>query len=617
MASRGQVFRHVAGLRPRRTVFDLSYRKNFCCDMGQLIPVMCDEVVPGDYFKIGNEAVVRFQPLAAPIMHEITVTTHYFFVPYRLLWDKWEQFISQGQLAGDVPLDPVLPLFDPGTPGQSSYKMLIGTLWDYFGMPCQSSVSSISGTPGAGLGTHVPAMLPIDMPWRAYNLVYNEWYRDQDLQLPVDLLNNTVLNRNWKKDYFTSARPFLQKGQAPALPVVSTYGDLRLFNQAGGNWHVNELGLQAWGSGDVITPRSNGLSATFQRDSSNASQLYWRNMAYPNGGDAVARGDVYSSSQAWPPVLNQSVLGNVGVDLSQVRGESISNPAIPTDVDGSNITFGTSDLRLTVQTQKWLERNARAGTRYTEFLRSHFGVAPSDSRLDRPEYIGGTKAPVIISEVVQTSETNRDTGHQMGSFAGHGLTAEGSFAGKYNIPEYGLIIGLMSVMPKPSYQDGINRQWLRRSPTDFYFPEFAHLSEQAIYQAEIGWTFGRGIRGPGDPDYRTDDMIFGFCGQYDEMRIKHDMVCSDMRRTRDSQNQWSNNLSYWNLSRSFYTSVTWAQDPGIGRLPALNSNFVTCVPRKDVFNVEHIRELIVNFQNIILATRPLPAIAEPGMVDHF
>ena len=554
----------VGALRPRRNQFDLSYRKNFTCDMGQLIPVVCDEAVPGDYFKIGNEVVIRFQPLAAPIMHEIYATVHYFFVPYRILWDQWEDYISQGLLSDGTPAIPI-PTYQ--FPSVDQPTDLIGTLWDFFGFPIPGDVSG-----------PVRGQMPIDFPWRAYNLVYNEYYRDQDLQEEVDFSNHHVLNRNWAKDYFTVSRPFRQKGVPPALPV-----NIDISGPLSADWNYVDPNLPFL-SGDrflYLDPNQPGVnrwtgfgSGTFSRD----------NIPAVGGGNyfrALAQdpGTLFPSS-----VQHNFKVDPNGVGLDLVRGLSVRSPT------ATATTFDVSDLRLAFQTQKWLERNARAGTRYTEFLQSHFSVSPSDSRLQRPEYIGGTKQPVVISEVLQTSATSSTA---QGNMSGHGLSADGQFAGDYNVQEYGLIIGLLSVMPKPSYQNGINRQWLRRLPTDFYFPEFAHLSEQAIYQAEIAWD--RGI---------TTDGIFGYIGQYDEMRTKHDMVCSEMRYLQLPTGN-RDQLSYWNLTRVLPQNTR------------LNSEFITCVPRKDVFLVNDVPGLIVNVENLIHAVRPMPEIAEPGYIDHY
>lgn len=567
----------VGGLKPRRNVFDLSYRTNFTCDMGQLIPVYTEEVVPGDYFKIGAEMVIRFQPLAAPVMHEITAHIHYFFMPKRLEYgttneekNLWEQFISQGDLMDDnLPIQ--LPTFD-------RYKTELavrdlGTLWDYFGFPVtREQVHDINMLPDV-----------LDTLWRVYNRIYNEYYRDQDLQSEVGdgvikypdghpnagqviPLNPYVLNRNWAKDYFTASRPWRQKGTAPALPVDVNFkvegidfAALRLFD--------SQQGLNP--SQPITTAQQTISDGMYQ-----GLSLQNLSVGGQNGLRFVA--------------ANQRPAGsNLGVSPSDLTN----------NMSASTTTFDVSDLRLAFQTQKWLERNARAGTRYTEFLRSHFGVAPSDARLDRPEYIGGVKMPVRISEVLQTSETSQSS--QLAQMGGHGLAADGQYVGDYNVQEYGTIMGILSVMPKPAYQQGINRKWLRRLPTDFYFPEFARLSEQAIYTGELYIDWGR-----------SDPYVpFGFTGQYDEMRVNRDVVCSEMRRINDPAMEEHKNplLSYWNMARFFESK------------PLLNSQFITCNPdsRKDIFLVRTKPGLIVNVQNNVRAVRPLPQIADPGFIDHY
>ena len=247
-------------------------------------------------------------------------------------------------------------------------------------------------------------------------------------------------------------------------------------------------------------------------------------------------------------------------------------------------TFDIADLRIAFQIQKWMERNNRAGARYTEFLQAHFGESPRDDRLQRPEYIGGSKAPVIVSEVLQTSST--DTESPQGNLAGHALTVSEAYCGKYHAQEYGLIIGLMSVMPKASYSQGINRQWLRRTKYDFYFPEFANLSEQAIERAEI---YASAVEA-------ENLTLFGYQGRYDEMRIKQNMIVSEMRDTFD----------YWHCGRQFASA------------PLLNSSFVECNPTglKRIFASTDSPGLIVSFGNLIKAVRPLPIQAEPGLIDH-
>lgn len=499
------IFESVGGLVPGRSVFDLSYEKKFTCDMGQLIPVMCDEVVPGDFFQLGNQVIIRFQPLVAPVLHEINLFVHYFFVPYRLLWDDWEEFISGG-VTGDVVH--ALPVWEPTL--LPVPKNGIGSLWDYMGFPT---------------GVDPDGAYPIDFPRNAYNFVYNEYYRDQNLITEVSLTNEDILNRAWEKDYFTSALEWQQRGTAPALPISGTTSAV-------------------WTAGDFL---ADNVNTTVGFDSSGINNKMQRT-ANPNVA-ANALGFFNANT----------------VDLSVAS------------------TFDIADLRLAVQIQKWMERNARSGARYTEFLKAHFGVSPRDERLQRPEYIGGSKNPIIISEVLQTSATAVGSTAQ-GNLAGHGIGVSESFCGKYHAKEYGLIIGIMSVMPKPAYSQGINRQWLRRTKYDFFFPEFANLSEQAIEQAEI---------------YAMDTLadntkIFGYQGRYDEMRTKDNMVVGEMRTTFD----------YWHLCRQFSAA------------PELNEDFVKCVPDKRIFADEADPGLIVSFGNVIKAFRPLPVQAEPGLMDH-
>lgn len=499
-------FQSIGAIRPRRSVFDLSYTKKMTMDMGELIPVMCDEVVPGDRFKIGNEMVIRFQPLVAPIMHEINAYVHYFFVPNRITWNDWEEFITRG-LSGDVVK--TLPRFIP-----SAAQTVKGTLWDYFGFPTDIVPDT----------NHCP----LSFPWFAYNLIYNEYYRDQNFINPPNLDSNTIKYRSWRKDYFTSALPWQQRGTAPALPISGiTYADFTNSSQ------IINTACPA-----MTNPGNLEVSTT-----SHNSFLYGQSIS---GRDNIIG------------ALNDNV-----VDFADAS------------------TFDVSDLRIAFQVQKWMERNARSGARYTEFLRSHFGVTPRDDRLQRPEYLGGSKSPVIVSEVLQTGETGTTP---QGFMAGHAISVDKNFCVNYEVKEYGIIMGILSVMPEAAYQQGIDRQWLRKTTFDFYFPEFANLSEQAIEKAEIYTTAIEA----------QNAQIFGYQERYAEMRYKKDMVCGDMRDL----------FAHWHLGRQFET------------LPYLNQTFLECKPDKRIFAVKNVDGLIVNFANIIKAIRPLPISAEPGYIDH-
>ena len=338
-----RVFQRTGQVNPRRSMFDLSYSKLLTGDLGKLYPVLCDEVVPGDFWQIGNEVVLRFNPLLAPILHRIDCVVHYFFVPYRILDENWEDFITGG-VDGDNAYK--LPRFGSGD--KTDYTK--GSLWDYFGFPLGNGDNHYSQF----------GMLPIVYPWSAYTKIWNEFYRDQNLQDEIIALLRKPAYRNWEKDYFTSALPFQQRGTSPALPLSgSAYADFDFSSVDKAPFIVNT---------DNLAPNSD-----IQLAVSGATALF-----AANHGTSLSAWNTKAEN-----VLNQNI-----VDLS----------AVP--------TFDVNDLRLAFQIQKWMERNARAGVRYTEFLQAHFGVYPRDERLRRPEYIGGTKNPVIISEVLQTSSSD-------------------------------------------------------------------------------------------------------------------------------------------------------------------------------------------------------------------
>ena len=403
------------------------------------------------------------------------------------MWSDWENFITGG-VTGN--LTPALPRWTPT-------NNAVGSLWDYLGFPTGISPADA---------------YPLDFPRLAYNTIFNQYYRDESLVPEVAMTNESILNRAWEKDYFTSSLLSAQRGTPPALPISGT--SKAVFTSTAG---TTLQGLDFWVSNNTVTATS------------------------------------------------KLPLDKNTVDLS------------------SATPFSIADFRLAFQIQRWLERNNRAGARYTEFLKAHFGVSPRDERLQRPEYIGGTKSPIIVSEVLQTSST--DGTSPQGHLAGHGISVNADFCGKYHATEYGLIMGIMSVMPRTMYQQGINRQWLRRTKYDFYFREFANLTEQAVERAEI---YASAV----NTENRT---VFGYAGRYDEMRVKDNMVCGDMRQT----------FAYWHLGRQFSSA------------PALNETFIKCVPRKDIFAVPSVDGLIVSFGNKIHALRPMPVIAEPGMIDHY
>ena len=556
------VFSSVLGNKVGRSVFDLSHVKRFTCDMGQLIPVTFLECVPGDTMKIGMQCVTRFQPLVAPILDSVDLTVHYFFVPTRLLMDKeedWNTFLTGGRDGKDESVS--LPLWqfaftnattiDNHNPFSNGKRFGKYSLWDYFGLPL-----------GTGLDNEAEIRTKnnvLSFPQRAYNLVWNEFYRDMNIADDVHPFNSTVLYRSWKKDYFTSALPWQQRGTAPALPLIGT------------------------------VPVDNLLGSTFSLGNSNSPlQFVLNNGRTSNVNVNNSPADVDNEYLLFGTPRGQS--GSVRLDkVSGVLGSSAS-PSVDLGNAGA---FDVATIRQAFQIQRWLELNARGGVRYTEFLRSHFGIAPKDEVLGRPQYIGGTKSNIVISEVLQTSRTVDSTqtekGSPLGRLAGHGLGATSDYICTYTAKEFGYIIGIASWMPKPSYQQGVNRIFSRKTKFDFYFPEFAHLSEQAVTNGEI---FATGTD--------KDKEIFGYQGAYNEMRYTPSFNCADMRDT----------FSYWHLGRIFDNA------------PKLNAGFLTTNPdydggiRKDIFASQNEPGLLVQFANIVKAIRPLPVYGTPGFVDH-
>ena len=509
---KSKVFDSVQGLNPGRSVFNLSYAKKFSGVMGNLYPVMFDEVVPGDVFDLGAEAVIRFAPMVAPVLHEIVLKADWFFVPYRILSTSdpadvagptsWERFITGGEAGLDAT---VISRLSYAAPAE-------GSLYDHLGFP-----------PGLTLTANDR---PVYFPIYAYNLIYNAYFRDPNAEAMRAAGALSMAQANWDADYFTRALPWQQRGTQPALPV-----------------------------------------------SGNTSAVYTAAMVdvTPVGVSTIG--------------LNNGVTNNkIQVDNAQSRTNLLGALNANTVSLASATSVNIADLRLAVQLQRWMERNSRSGYRYTEFLRSHFGVAPRDERLDRPEYIGGIRQPIVVSEVLQTSVT---AATPQGNMAGHGILAGRHNVGRYHVKEYGMIMALMSVVPRPAYQQGINRQWTRVSRYEYYHPEFANLSEQAILNKEIY---------ADNTAAGTNEVIWGYQGRYDEMRWKPDIVSGAFRTS----------LNYWHLGRIF------------GALPALNATFGHVDPATitRVFAAPGSDHLYVHWGNHIKAIRPLPPTSNPGRLDH-
>lgn len=581
-----RAYQKIKSVKPARSLFDLTHSIMLTTDMFKLQPCCFMEMSPGDTFHIWNEAVTRMNPLNAPVMSEITQTTHYFFVPYRILWSEWVKFITGGDegeyggntLGDDSEIDPQLPRWIPSDTS-------VGSLWDSFGFP--TGVKPVNAYPLAFLK-------------RAYNLIWNEYYRDENRQEPVDLDDENILYRDWKKEYFTSSLLSQQRGVSPSIPVN---GDISITGSSESSTVV-KTGTVTNGRLNVIynVSSNNAKSIDISRvsfyidDNGSVESFYPTlslfnlegltiNNGYTFNTSFVSNNDHVMSVQVFVDGLNvviipsQPVTGFTGKDVLFNLESSVIGEATFT-----NGNFDVKDLRQAFQIQKWMELANRGGVRYTEFLRAFFGVSPRDDRMQRPEYIGGTKSPVIVSEVVQTSSTANEPTPQ-GYLSGHGVGVSRTYVGSYSASEYGILIGLLSYTTPPLYSQGINRQWLRRTKFDFLFPQFTGLSEQAIEGAEI-----YALDESADNASTENRKVWGFNEIYDELRSIPSMITGKFRTV----------FNYWHLGRIFDTK------------PANDEDFVSGADvSKRIFVSSNEVGFLVHFNNIIRAVRPLPKYGTP------
>lgn len=544
------IFDRILVKKPERSLFNLSHEVKLTGNMGWLYPIMCQEVIPGDTWKINSEVLCRFAPLTAPIMHRVNLKLNYFFVPFRLIWNDWEEFITGGE---DGTSFPVKPYFEV-TSLHAKTVMKQGTLADYLGFPTPDENNDPDGSQTFKYDA---------LPFRAYSLIWNDYFRNQNLQdelsISLDSGKDTTTNFNlqrrcWEKDYFTSALPFVQRGEPVSIPIDG--GDVTIAGKAGRDV-------------DVIVGTIN---------SKDNAGVYTQMQMHSSGGDrtflsSVGDGDAFIDDE------NVNLKGKISAsDIASKLEGSISN------VNGT-----INDLRIAYRLQRWLENNARAGSRYIEQLLSHFGVKSSDARLQRPEYLGGYSTPIVISEVLQNSGVQVDSdgepiGTPQGNMAGHAMAVDKSHYVKRYFEEHGFVMGILSVMPRTGYQQGLPRQYQRESRYDYYFPEFANLGEQAIKQNEVYFDFST-------PS--GDTTTFGYQQRYSEYRYIPSTVHGDFR----------GDLRFWHLGRVFNIP------------PALNSNFVQADPRDDVFSVNDptIHKLWIEVYNDVRAVRPMPKFAIPTL----
>ncbi len=526
-----------------RSRFDRSASVKTSFNVGRLIPFYVDEVLPGDTFKVKTSKVIRMQPLVAPIMDNVYLDTYYFFVPNRLVWNHWRELMGENTESAWIPeTEYNVPQVTAPTGGWN-----VGTVADYMGIP--------TGVEGLSVNA---------LPFRAYALICNEWFRDQNLTDPINISvsDATISGSNGDNylsdlakggmpfvaskyhDYFTSCLPSPQKGPDVTIPVAQL-ADMPVIV---GNVHdanVNNLT-------PILTNASTGGSLGID---TNTKRLYKYEGNVPSGNPGF-----FQFTNLW--------------------------------AKGSNALTATSinELRQAFQIQKLYEKDARGGTRYIELLKSHFGVTSPDARLQRPEYLGGNRVPITINQVLQQSGTVEGSTPQ-GTPTGLSLTSDTNSDFTKSFVEHGFIVGVMVARYDHTYQQGLNRMWSRKSRFDYYWPVFANIGEQAVLNKEI---YADGSA--------KDNEVFGYQEAWADYRYRPNICTGEMR------SQAPKSLDSWHLADDYATR------------PSLSDSWI----REDKSNLDRALAISSSVSNQLWAdiyvqnicTRPMPMYSIPGLIDH-
>lgn len=534
---RKSVMAHQFSKAPQATVqrsrFNRSFGHKTTINASYLYPIFVDEILPGDTMSVRMDALARLATPLHPIMDNLTIESFWFFVPNRLVWDNWQKFCGEQENPGDS-TDYTIPVTRRvGNPYQ------VGSIHDYFGVPVNQ------GDNGVDINA---------LPFRCYNLIFREWFRDQNLQDSPEVVTGNgpdgydtyqLLRRGKRHDYFTSCLPWPAKTDTPVLLPLGSRADVKGIGILDGSDEFTLGPLQVFETGDI-------------------------------------------------PPANTTYADNDAADLTEFRVQQNQNPAqINTPNIYADLTTATSatinEIRQAFQIQKWQERAARGGTRYTEILKSMFGVTSPDARLQRPEYLGGGRSGVQIQTVPSTIPQDQPTDTPQGALAGYGTASISGHGFTKGFVEHGHVIGLINVRADLTYQKGLDRMWSRQTKFDFYWPVFQGLGEQPVYNKEIY------VQGTAD-----DDLVFGYQERHAEYRYKNSMITGLFRSVANES------LDPWHLSQDFDS------------LPVLNDSFIQDdAPVDRVIAVQDEPHFLLDMYFNYNCTRPMPVYGVPGYVDHF